>query len=112
RALRPRRQGVLVGAAQPPRRDEVFPRSLTEGADGALVARVLPDISGLDKEFDYLVPPSMVAEVRVGTLVRVELHGRRVGGWVVAGGGPDAFAAAGGGDDGRVLKRLAKGTGG
>ena len=46
--------------------------------------RVVPDVSGLDKAFDYVVPPEMDADVRVGTLVRVSLHGRRVGGWVVA----------------------------
>lgn len=50
----------------------------------ALVARVLPDVTGLDKEFDYLVPDSMVSSLQVGDLVRVELHGRRVGGWVLA----------------------------
>ena len=48
------------------------------------VARVVPDVTGLDKAFDYLVPEHLAAEVRVGTIVRIELHGRRVGGWVVA----------------------------
>jgi primosomal protein N' (replication factor Y) len=48
-----------------------------------LVARVLPDVSGLHKVFDYLVPDDLAAQVRVGTLVRVPLHGRRVGGWVI-----------------------------
>ena len=33
------------------------------------------------QRFDYLVPGDM--SVEVGDLVRVELHGRRVGGWVV-----------------------------
>ncbi|MCU1462781.1 MAG: priA, partial [Acidimicrobiales bacterium] len=47
------------------------------------VARVLPDVAGLDKTFDYLVPDALGDQVRVGTIVRVELHGRRVGGWVV-----------------------------
>ena len=50
----------------------------------ALVARVLPDVAGLDKEFDYLVPETLAPQVRVGTRVRVELHGRRVGGWVLS----------------------------
>ncbi|MGH9266618.1 MAG: primosomal protein N', partial [Acidimicrobiales bacterium] len=36
------------------------------------------------RAFDYLVPPEMAADVRVGTLVRIPLHGRRVGGWVVS----------------------------
>lgn len=47
-----------------------------------LVARVVPDVTGLDKHFDYLVPESMAGSVAVGSLVRVALHGRRVGGWV------------------------------
>jgi len=48
----------------------------------ARIARVVPDVTGLDKEFDYLIPPDLDAFVEVGTLVRVELHGRRIGGWV------------------------------
>jgi primosomal protein N' (replication factor Y) len=40
-------------------------------------------VAAIDKEFDYLVPDAVSADVRVGTMVRVELHGRRVGGWVV-----------------------------
>ncbi len=54
-----------------------------------LVARVVPDVTGLDKQFDYLVPTAMRDRVAVGSLVRVSLHGRRVGGWVVALGDPD-----------------------
>jgi primosomal protein N' (replication factor Y) len=45
--------------------------------------RVVPDVPAVDKRFDYSVPDAMDADVRVGTLVRVALHGRRVGGWVV-----------------------------
>lgn len=55
----------------------------------ALVARVVPDVTGLDKQFDYLVPAPLRDRVAVGTKVRVPLHGRRVGGWVVALGEPD-----------------------
>ncbi len=49
------------------------------------VVRVLPDEPGLNKTFDYLLPDSLSgsAEVRLGTMVRVPLHGRRVGAWVV-----------------------------
>jgi primosomal protein N' (replication factor Y) (superfamily II helicase) len=47
------------------------------------VVRVLPDARSLDKAFDYLVPEDLAARVRVGTMVRVPLHGRRVRGWVV-----------------------------
>jgi len=53
-------------------------------AAGPLVARVLPDVAGIDKVFDYLVPAAWVDEMRIGDLVRIDLHGRRVGGWVVA----------------------------
>jgi primosomal protein N' (replication factor Y) len=41
-------------------------------------------VPAIDKTFDYLVPDSVRDQVRVGDVVRVELHGRRVGGWVVA----------------------------
>jgi primosomal protein N' (replication factor Y) len=35
------------------------------------------------RSFDYLVPERLAGEVDVGTIVRVDLHGRRVRGWVV-----------------------------
>ncbi len=54
-----------------------------------LVARVVPDVTGLDKHFDYLVPEPLRPQVTVGSMVRVALHGRRVGGWVVSLGPPD-----------------------
>ena len=46
------------------------------------MVRVLPDVVGIDKEFDYLVPHGDA--VQVGDVVRIDLHGRRVGGWVLA----------------------------
>jgi primosomal protein N' (replication factor Y) (superfamily II helicase) len=49
----------------------------------ATVARVVTDVAGIDKEFDYLVPDHMTGSVELGSEVRVPLHGRRVGGWVV-----------------------------
>lgn len=49
-----------------------------------MVARVLADVPALDKEFDYLVPEHLGDQVRVGTVVRITLQGRRVGGWVTA----------------------------
>lgn len=55
-----------------------------------IVARVLPNVTGLDKQFDYLAPADLGVEVHAGDLVRVELHGRRVGGWVVELDPPDA----------------------
>ncbi len=45
---------------------------------------MLPDVTGLDKEFDYLIPPALTDRVVVGSIVRVSLHGRRVRGWVTA----------------------------
>jgi primosomal protein N' (replication factor Y) len=48
------------------------------------VVRVLPEVSGLAKEFDYRVPARLADGVDIGTLVRVELHGRRVAAWVTA----------------------------
>jgi primosomal protein N' (replication factor Y) len=48
-----------------------------------LIASVVPDVSGIDKVFDYIVPDSLVERVWVGARVRIDLNGRRVGGWVV-----------------------------
>ena len=50
----------------------------------ARVCRVLPDVSGLAKFFDYTVPAKWAGTVAIGSLVRVNLHGRQVGGWVTA----------------------------
>lgn len=52
------------------------------------VVRVLPDQAAIDKTFDYVVPDAWRADGRaaglhVGSRVRVVLHGRRVGGWVL-----------------------------
>ncbi len=51
---------------------------------GERLVRVLPDVSGLDKEFDYIVPARWADGVAVGSMVRVDLHGRRVPGWITA----------------------------
>jgi primosomal protein N' (replication factor Y) len=63
------------------------------------VVRVRIDEPAVDKPFDYLAPD----DIRLGDLVRVELHGRRVGGWVV---GVDVEAPLG-----VELKPIAKVTG-
>ena len=47
------------------------------------VVRVLPNVSGLAKIFDYSVPEQFQNLVTVGMLVRIELNGRRVAGWIV-----------------------------
>lgn len=75
-----------MGAPHSPRRPPIGPRPLSEeGAPLApRVVRVVPDVAGVAKAFDYLVPPELDHQVAVGTLVRVVLNGRRVGGWVVA----------------------------
>ncbi len=54
-----------------------------------LTATVVPDVTGLDKRFDYLVPDHLRQRIAVGSMVRVPLHGRRVAGWVVRLGEPD-----------------------
>jgi primosomal protein N' (replication factor Y) len=55
-----------------------------------MIVRVLPDISGFDKEFDYSVPPEFAPRVEPGAMVRIELHGRRVDGWITRVDPPDA----------------------
>ncbi|PIE33958.1 MAG: hypothetical protein CSA55_01450 [Ilumatobacter coccineus] len=66
-----------------------------------MIARVLPNVSGLDKTFDFEVPADWT--LALGDLVRIELHGRRVGGWVVGLDPDDAHVGE--------LKPLAKRTG-
>ena len=74
-------------------------RGLAVGAQFgvAVFIRVRPDLTAVEREFDYEVPEALAATVRVGTIVRVPLHGRRVRGWVVAIGIEPAAAV------GRVL---------
>ncbi|HET9729275.1 MAG TPA: hypothetical protein VFR41_07640, partial [Acidimicrobiia bacterium] len=50
----------------------------------ARVCRVIPDLTAVERAFDYAVPDALAGAVRVGALVRVPLHGRRVRGWVIA----------------------------
>jgi primosomal protein N' (replication factor Y) len=45
--------------------------------------RVRTDVPAVPKLFDYAVPESWSDDLTVGSRVRVVLHGRRVGGWVV-----------------------------
>ncbi len=45
--------------------------------------RVLTEVAALPKMFDYALPPEWGHDVRVGSRVRVPLHGRSVRGWVV-----------------------------
>lgn len=57
--------------------------SRSAGLPGPLVVRVAPDLTGLDRQFDYAVPEALRERARVGSLVRITLNGRRVGGWIV-----------------------------
>ena len=66
-----------MGTAQPSRLAEGSTQTLTS------VVRVVPDVSGIDKTFDYAVPERF-GSVAIGSIVRVELNGRRVDAWVVA----------------------------
>src|SRR5436305_15094647 len=59
---------------------------------GPRVCRVAPDVTAVERVFDYLVPDALAPLVRVGAIVRAPLHGRRVRGWVVA---DDVTAATG-----------------
>jgi primosomal protein N' (replication factor Y) (superfamily II helicase) len=53
-------------------------------AESPRVCRVQPDLPAVGRAFDYLVSDDAADVVRVGTIVRVPLHGRRVRGWVIA----------------------------
>ncbi len=44
--------------------------------------RVVPDVAAIERRFDYAVPASLDPLIRVGSRVRITLHGRRVGAWV------------------------------
>ena len=48
-----------------------------------MLARVVVDVTGVDKTFDYLVPELLAERIEVGCRVRVPLHGREVPGWVL-----------------------------
>ncbi len=49
----------------------------------ATAVRVRTEVAALPRTFDYAVPPGWDHDVRVGSRVRVPLHGRSVRGWVV-----------------------------
>ena len=55
----------------------------------SLVARVVPDVTGVDKVFDYLIPSELLGAIAIGDRVRVPLHGRNVPGWVTEIGSTD-----------------------
>lgn len=49
----------------------------------SVVASVVPDVSGIDKVFDYLIPSELEDVATLGARVRIVLNGRKVGGWIV-----------------------------
>ncbi|MEN9793145.1 MAG: putative primosomal protein n, partial [Actinomycetota bacterium] len=53
---------------------------------------MVPDVSGLDRVFDYAIPPALVGAARPGCRVSVPLHGRAVKGWIVAVGSREELA--------------------
>jgi len=62
---------------------------LNSGGPDRKVVRVVPDVLGITREFDYYVPDAWCRDGRaerlgVGSMVRVSLAGRRVGAWVCA----------------------------
>jgi primosomal protein N' (replication factor Y) len=68
-----------------------------------LVAGIVPDVTGLDRVFDYAVSEEMAASVGIGGRVRVSLNGRHVGGWIVSLEPPS--------DDGLKLKFIERSSG-
>jgi primosomal protein N' (replication factor Y) (superfamily II helicase) len=64
---------------------------------------VVPDVAAIHRRFDYSVPPPVAQGLGVGSRVRIDLHGRRVGAWVVE---DDVEATAG-----RSVKPLAASSG-
>lgn len=47
------------------------------------IAEVVPDVTGIDRTFDYLVPDDLIDLIDIGARVRVNLNGRRIGAWVI-----------------------------
>jgi len=68
-----------MGASEPRRGDQVGRESLSRAA------RVVPRVPtfAVDRGFWYHIPDSLEDRVRIGTIVRVPLSGRRVRGYVV-----------------------------
>jgi primosomal protein N' (replication factor Y) len=56
---------------------------MTETDTTVHTVRVRTEVAALAKTFDYAVPAKWASDMRVGTRVRVPLHGRSVRGWVV-----------------------------
>ena len=117
RSLRPDAARVHVGARQPPRRLQERRRPLSPAASpGRWTSRSCWSLAscrtspGSTSTFDYLVPGRCCAtSCAVGSMVRVALHGRRVGGWVVALGPPDGRSPSSACAAGQVVRHRAVG---
>ena len=68
---------------------------MTKATTAVRTVRVRTEVAALPKTFDYAVPAAWDHDVRVGTRVRVPLHGRSVRGWVVATGAGATEAPSG-----------------
>lgn len=52
--------------------------------DSRIIAEVVPDVTGIDRTFDYSIPEELEATAIVGSRVRIDLNGRRIPGWIVS----------------------------
>ena len=81
-------QGRLELGDEPESPEASAPVAATTRPSGRVV-RVIPDVPAIDREFDYLIPASWDDDGRgerivVGSMVRIQLAGRRVAAWVTA----------------------------
>ena len=78
------RPRLHVGAHRRRRRAAPQRRRRASAIVASESVRVQPDVPAIHRAFDYSAfPTRSPARVRVGTIVRVPLHGRRVRGWVL-----------------------------
>lgn len=76
-------QGELFAPSDVPASGEE-PGTTSSSIDpNAEVVRVLPDVRAMRDAFDYAVPTGLAGTIERGTVVDVELAGRRLRGWVV-----------------------------
>ena len=76
-------QGELFAASDARAPQSAAPSHPTPVDADAEVVRVLPDVRAMREPFDYAVPPALAGTVVAGSVVDVDLAGRRLRGWVV-----------------------------
>lgn len=76
-------QGELFAASDDPSGDVVPQAGPVPVGPDAQVVRVLPDVRAMRDPFDYAVPSAAVDSVDTGSVVDIDLAGRRLRGWVV-----------------------------